>query len=175
VPRDVMGGAFFGRIAMASDLLGPVNQGEQKVRPRFLTRPDGTFSHLMEFDGWGRLEPAVVSGSASVTLPGHEACWPQRDGYTVVKLTSAVAHAQVLQLDYLAGRSGLLTLQFGGQVLAYRFVRGLNSAFLPVHGSGRQVIIESARGKLPCVGDVKAGVILPSGSGHAIPPLAVNG
>lgn len=175
VPSDVMGGAFFGHLAMASDLLGPLNNGQQKVRPRFVSTPHGTFSHLMEFDGWGRLEPAVVSGAASIPLAAGKACWPSHGGIMVVKLTSAVQRARILQFDYLSGHSGELTLQFGGRTIVYRYERGLNSAFFPLRASGSQVTIEAMTGRLPCVGDVKAGVLLPSGAGPAIPPLAVNG
>ncbi len=175
VPQDVMGGAFSGSLAEASGLLTPLISGEQKVKPRFIKQPDGTYNHLKEFDGWGRLVPAVVSGAGSLPLATGKACLPSRQGTAVVKLSSAVQHAQILRLAYLAGSRGRLILEFGGQTLVYRYERGLNAAFLPVHGSGHIVTIEATTGKLPCFGDVEAGVLLPSGAGPAIPALAVNG
>jgi hypothetical protein len=65
---------------------------------------------------------------------------------------------------------------FGARSLLYSFARGLHSAYLPVtDASSGGVVIESVSGDLPCIGDVQAGVLLPSQAGPAIPPLAVAG
>ena len=175
VPQDVMGGAFFGSLGEASGLLTPLITGQQKVKPRFITQPDGTFSHLMEFDGWGRLVPSVVSGASSLPLAAGKSCWASHNGTAVIKLNSFVQHASILRLGYLAGTRGQVLIQFGGQTLIYYIERGLKAAFLHVHGSGRTVVIEAITGRLPCIGDVRVGVLLPSGAGPAIPALAVNG
>ncbi len=174
VPKDVTGGDFFGAVA-ASSLLTPLVNGQQKVKPRFVASPDGTFDHLMEFDGWGRLVPSVVSGAASLPRAAGQACLAGNDGTAVVKLDSTVRHARILRLGYLAGSPGQLFIEFGGKTLLYRYRQGLHEAFLPVAGSGNHVTIEATGRKLPCIGDVQAGVLLPSGTAPAIPPLAVNG
>jgi hypothetical protein len=174
VPEDVTGGNVFGSVA-ASSLLTPLITGGQHERPRFITEPNGTFDHLKEFDGWGRLVPSVVSGAASLPLPAGKACWPVHNGTVVVNLNAYPQRARILQLDYLSGSHGQLLLKYAGQTLLYHFNRGLHAAFLPVRGSAQTVEIDSVAGKLPCIGDVKVGFLLPSGTGPAIPAMAVNG
>jgi hypothetical protein len=174
VPENVTGGNIFGTVS-ASSLLTPLITGGQKQKPRFITRPDGTIDHLMEFDGWGRLVPSVVSGAASMPLTAGRACWPGHNGTVVVQLNGYPQHVNILRLGYLAGSHGQLLLNYGGQTLVYKFNPGLRAAFLPVHGSGTTVEIDKVVGKLPCIGDVKVGFLLPSGSGLAIPAMAVNG
>jgi hypothetical protein len=175
VPRDVTGGQHFSRRTSVSGLLGPLVSGSGQARPRFIPRPDGTYAHLMEFDGWGRLVPAVISGAASPPLAAGKSCLAVRQGTLVVRLTSVARHARYLRIGYLAGSAARLTIEFAGRIYGYTVRRGLQAAVLPVTGSGRVVIIETLSGKVPCIGDVRAGVLLPAGAGPAIPPLAVNG
>jgi hypothetical protein len=174
VPKDVTGGDFFGAVS-ASSLLTPLITGQQTVKPRFISGPNGTFANLKEFDGWGRLVPSVVAGAASLALPTGKSCRPAHNGTVIVKLNSYPQHVRILRLAYLAGSRGQLLLKFGGQTLLYHFSRGLTAGFLPVHGSGNTVEIDAVTGQLPCIGDVEVGFLLPSGSGQAIPPMAVNG
>jgi hypothetical protein len=174
VPQDVTGGNIFGSVA-ASSLLSPLIDGDQAVKPRFISQPNGTFDHLMEFDGWGRLEPAGVSGAANTPLTGGRACIAAHSGTVFVTLNTTVQHAQILRIGYLAGKRGQILIEFAGRTLFYHYRAGLHAAFLAVHGSANSVTIEAVQGKLPCIGDVKAGVLLPSVNGPAIPAFAVNG
>lgn len=175
VPQDVLGGLFFGPIANAANLLSPLITGKPGERPRFITQPDGTFNHLMEFDGWGRLVPSVVSGTPSRLLAAGKSCWPGQDGDVVVRLRSVATNPSVLRLGYLAGAAGQVLVEFGGSADVYNVQKGLNAAFLPVDGTGNTVEIVDISGSLPCIGDAEAGVLLPSGAGPAIPAAAVTG
>ena len=58
VPADVTGGPFIGPVGQASSVLSPLLAGPPGSRPRFIAQPDGTYDHLLEFDGFGRLVPS---------------------------------------------------------------------------------------------------------------------
>ena len=175
VPSGVTGGQFVGPTAMAAPLLSPLINGLQQVKPRFISRPDGTYGHLMEFDGWGRLVPSVIGGATSLPLAAGKTCWPANNGTIIVKLNSYPQNVRTLRLGYISGSHGQVLVRYGGHTLLYRFRRGLQAGFIPVRGSGNTVEIDRLTGKLPCFGDVEAGVLLPSSTGTAIPAAAVSG
>jgi hypothetical protein len=175
VPSDVTGG-FVGPVTNASSVLSPLLSGPPGSEPAFAAQPDGTYDHLLEFDGYGRLVPSGIYGAASPALPAGSSCWPSNDGTVVVPLTSAATSARTLRIGYLAGTSGRLILTFGDRSLLYSFEKGLHSAYVPVAGgSAAAVVIQPVSGVMPCIGDAQAGVLLPSKAGPAIPPLAVTG
>jgi hypothetical protein len=175
IPADVVGGQYVDTTALASSLLTPLINGPQHIKPKFITQPHGTYRHLMEFDGWGRLVPSVISGPSSPPPPAGRSCWSAHSGTVQVKLFGTAKHATMLQIGYLVGTRGRILVKFGGQTLLYNYSRGFNQAYLPVHGSGDSVEIERVSGRMPCIGSVKAGALLPSTTGKAIPQLAVNG
>ncbi len=175
VPAGVTGGQFVGPTAMAAPLLSPLINGLQQVKPRFISHADGTYGHLMEFDGWGRLVPATIAGASSVPLAAGKTCWPNRNGTIVVKLSSYPQNVSILRLGYISGSRGQLLVRYSGHTLLYRFHPGLQAGFIPVTGSDKTVEIDQVIGKLPCFGDVEAGVLVPSSTGPAIPATAVSG
>jgi hypothetical protein len=176
VPSDVPGGPVFGPADQASSVLSPLLAGPPGNRPRFTTQPDGTYDHLLEFDGYGRLAPASILGVASQPVPAGGACWPVDDGSVVVPLNSVATGVSTLRIGYLSRGSGQVLVTFGARSLLYSVQKGLHSAFLPVSGgSAATVVIQQVSGALPCIGDVQAGVLLPSAAGPAIPALAVTG
>jgi hypothetical protein len=175
VPDDVIGGLFFRSVAASSRLLTPLITGQPGKRPSFVGVPNGTYDHLLEFDGWGRLVPSVVSGAGNLPLATGRSCLPSRDGTAVIRLRSAVTRSSVVRLGYLAGFAGRILVEFGGSADPYTVKRGLHSAYLAVHGHGSIITVVAMRGRLPCIGDAEAGVLLPSGAGPAIPAFAVNG
>ena len=175
VPPDVTGG-FTGPVADASSVLSPLLAGPSGGRPRFIAQPDGTYDHLLEFDGYGRLAPSSIFGVASQPLPAGGACWPAKDGSLVVRLNSVATGASTLRIGYLSSGSGQVLVTFGARSLLYRVEKGLHAAYLPVAGaSAGTVVIQQVSGAIPCVGDAAAGVLLPSAAGPAVPPLAVTG
>jgi hypothetical protein len=176
VPSDVTGGLFLGPVSQASSVLSPLLAGPPGSRPRFIAQPDGTYDHLLEFDGYGRLVPSSVLGVASQPLPAGSACWPAKDGSVVVPLNSVAAGPSTLRIGYLAGGSGQVLVTFGARSLLYSFQEGLHAAYLPVAGgSAGTVVIQQVSGAVPCIGDATAGVLLPAAAGPAVPPLAVTG
>jgi hypothetical protein len=175
VPQYVMDGLFIGPVDRASNVLGPLVTGPPGQRPRFVSQPDGTFGQLLEYDGYGRLAPAVVFGTGSRPRPPGRSCWPARGGQVIVPLTAVAAKPSALRIGYLASAAGQVVVEFGGQSLVYNVQQGLHSAFLPVQDSASSVVVETITGPAPCIGDAEAGVLLPSASAPAIPPLAVTG
>jgi hypothetical protein len=176
VPSDVTGGLFLGPVGQASSMLSPLLAGPPGSRPRFIAQPDGTYDHLLEFDGYGRLVPSSVLGVASQPLPAGSACWPAKDGSVVVPLNSVAAGPSTLRIGYLAGGSGQVLVTFGARSLLYSVQKGLHAAYLPVAGgSAGTVVIQQVSGAIPCIGDAAAGVLLPAAAGPAVPPLAVTG
>jgi hypothetical protein len=176
VPSDVTGGLFIGPVAQASSVLSPLLAGPAGSRPKFITQPDGTYDHLLEFDGYGRLVPSSILGVASQPLPAGGACWPAQDGSVVVRLNSVAAGAGTLRIGYLAVGPAQVLVTFGARSLLYRVQKGLHAAYLPVAGaSAATVVIQQVSGSIPCVGDAAAGVLLPSAAGPAVPPVTVSG
>jgi len=176
VPSDVTGGLFIGPVGQASSVLSPLLAGPPGRRPTFTTRPDGTYDHLLEFDGFGRLVPASIFGVASRPVAAGGACWPAYDGSVAVRLNSAATGVTTLRIGYLSAGSGQVLVTFGARSLLYSVQKGLHAAYLPVAGgSAGTVVIQQVSGALPCIGDVQAGVLLPSAAGPALPPLAVTG
>jgi len=173
-PVDVTGG-FFGPVTDASAVLSPLLDSAPG-RPVFVTVPDGTYDHLLEFNGWGQLVPSEIYGVASQPLPTGDSCWPAAAGSVVVSLTSVATSASTLRIGYLAGSPAWVRVTFGSQSVLYNVQRGLQAAFIPVSGeSDGTVVIQQVSGALPCIGDVQAGALLPSDTGPAIPPAAVAG
>jgi hypothetical protein len=175
VPPDVTGG-FTGQVAYASSVLSPLLAGAPGSRPTFIAQPDGTFDHLLEFDGFGRLVPSSIFGVASRPVPAGGTCWPVHDGTVVVRLSSVATGVSMLRIGYLSRGSGQLLVTFGTRSLLYSVEKGLHAAFLPVPGgSAGTVVIQQVSGAVPCIGDVQAGALLPSAAGPAVPSLAVTG
>jgi hypothetical protein len=176
VPSDVTGGPYVGPAGLASSVLSPLLPGSSGNRPRFIAQPDGTYDHLLELDGYGRLVPSSILGVASQPIPAGGACWPANDGSVVVQLNSVATRVSMLRIGYLSAGSGQVLVTFGTRSLPYNVQKGLHAAYLPVAGSSAgTVIIQQVSGAIPCIGDVQAGVLLPSETGPAIPPLAVTG
>jgi hypothetical protein len=176
VPPDVTGGPFTGPVGQASGVLSPLLAGPPGNRPRFIEQPDGTYDHLLEFDGYGRLVPSSIYGVANQPVPAGGACWPAKDGSVVVRLNSVATGVSTLRIGYLSAGPGQVRVIFGARSLSYSVQKGLHSAFLPVSGgSAATVVIQQVSGAIPCIGNVQAGALLPSEAGPAIPALAVNG
>jgi hypothetical protein len=174
VPADVTGG-FAGPVADAASVLSPLLSGSAGNASRFIEQPDGTYDHLLEFDGYGRLVPSAIMGVASQPVPAGGACWPANDGSVAVQLTSVATGASTLRIGYLSAGSGQVLVTFGARSLLYSFQEGLHAAYLPVTGaSAGTVVIQQVSGAVPCIGNAAAGVLLPA-AGPAVPPLAVTG
>ena len=177
VPGDVLGTVlgrpFPGPAAQASHVLAPLVDPAAGLR--FTVRPDGTFDHLMEFDGWGRLVQTVMLGTSSEPLPASRSCWPQTAAAVVVPLQHVPAEVTELEIDYVAATAGQIQVSYAGHTEAMNLSHGLHVAYLPVSGQAGSVTVTGMDPKLLCVGKVQAGVLLPSATGHAIPELAVNG
>ena len=176
VPSDVAGGLFAGPVGQASSLLSPLLSGPAAGRPAFITQPDGTYDHLLEFDAYGRLAPSVILGVASRPVPSGGACWPSDDDGATVRLNSVATGMSTLRIGYIAGGPGQVLVIFGARAQLYGVQKGLNAAFLPISGaSAGTVVIRQVSGAFPCIGDVQAGVLLPSAAGAAIPANPVAG
>jgi hypothetical protein len=177
VPGDVLGvvlgRAFRGPAGQTSQVLAPLVDPAAQLT--FTRRPNGTYDHLLEFDGWGRLVPAGILGTGSGPRPASRSCWPQTPAGVVVPLQGTPTQVNELEIDYVAGAAGLIFLTYAGHTEAMNLRHGLHSLFLPVSGRASTVTITGMPPKQLCIGSVQAGVVFPSVNGHAIPALAVNG
>ena len=173
VPGDVLGGLLLGPAARTSQVLAPLV--DPAAGMTFTGRPNGTFDHLMEFDGWGRLVQAGILGTSSEPLPASRSCWRQTPDGVVVPLQHVPSEVTELKIAYVAGTAGQILLSYAGHTEAMNLRHGLHSAYLPVSGRAKTVTITGMTPKQLCVGEVQVGVLLPSATGHAIPALAVTG
>jgi hypothetical protein len=174
VPQAAFGGLFIGPPSQASAVLAPLQRALATPAP-FITQPRGTFNHLLEFDGWGRLVPSDIVGVASKPLAAGLSCWPAVHNTIAIPLASTSLNPTTLRIGYLSGGRGEISVTFAGRSQLYKSVRGINAGYLPVHGDGSVIIVKPVSGIRPCIGDAEAGVLLPSASGPAIPPYAVSG
>jgi hypothetical protein len=174
-PPAVTGG-IAGPADMASAVLSPLEVGPAASRPKFVTQPDGTYNHLMEFNVFGQLVPALPFGASSGQPPAADgSCWPASNGTVTVPLQAMATDASTLRIGYIGAGNGQLLITFGSQSVVYNSGSGLNSAFLPANGASAQsVTIQAISGTLPCVGDVEAGAV-GIAPGTAIPAFAVSG
>jgi hypothetical protein len=173
-PSAALGGFFIAAsAAQTSQVMAPLLA--HRAAPAFVTRPDGTFDNLMEFDGWGRLVQAAVVGTVSPPRAPGLSCWPQYLGSVVVPLDGMPSGPSEMRIGYLGWTSGQVQVSYAGQTRSYHVYKGLHSAFLPVSGSADSVTITSVNPKLVCIGDVEVGGLLPSTAGPAIPAQAVAG
>lgn len=177
VPGDVLG------MVLGRPFRGPAGQTSQVLAPlvdpakqlEFTGRPDGTYDHLMAFDGWGRLMPAGILGTSSEPLPASRSCWPQTPDGVVVPLRAVPSQVNELEIDYVAARTGQIFITYAGHTEAMNLRHGLHTLFLRAGGRASTVTITGMTPKQLCIGEVQAGVLLPSTTGHGIPALAVTG
>jgi hypothetical protein len=173
VPGVVLGGLLIGPAGQTSQVLAPLVDPAKQLT--FTGRPDGIFDHLMEFDGWGRLVPAAILGTSSEPLPDSRSCWRQTPEGVVVPLQGVPSQVTELKFDYVAGTAGQVQITYAGHTEAMNLRHGLHSLYLPAGGRASTVTITGMTPKQLCIGEVQAGVLLPSTTGHGIPALAVTG
>lgn len=172
VPQSLMLG-IFGQDAYASRVIGPMESAASAAKIRWISRPDGTIDHLLVFAPDGRLHEATVFGQASVPMAAGHRCQLVRHGSVVVRFPVPTrSGAEVLHVPYLAGPA------VGGDYAIVSFGRDshlltvrpyLHDAYFTVRGSADTVTVSGPAVAGLCVGDMQAGIVVPSGSGPVIP------
>lgn len=172
VPATIMIGAF-GANADTSRVIGPVEDGSAKTRVRWTSTPHGTIDHLMVFGADGRLRLAAIYGQTSAPPATGLRCQPATRGRVVATFGApADRHSQVLRVAYLADSAAGgadMAIRYGASTQRLAIEPGLHSAYLPIRGSATGVTISSPAIRGLCVGDVQAGIVVPSQTGLVIP------
>ncbi len=172
VPTAIMIGAF-GQDAGTSRVIGPMEDAAAAARIRWTSRPDGTIDHLMVFGADGRLRLAAIYGQTSSPPATGRQCHPASRGRVVATFpVPADPHSQVLRIAYLADSAAggaNMIIRYGNAVHQLAIQPGLHSGYLPISGSAASVTISSPATRGLCVGDVQAGIIVPSPTGLVIP------
>ncbi|HVB42373.1 MAG TPA: hypothetical protein VNF47_06635, partial [Streptosporangiaceae bacterium] len=171
ISADVGGGLLVGTADLPSYLLAPWTSGPAASRPRFVTRPDGSYDDLFEFDSSGSLAAAVVEGVPSQPLPPGR-CWRVRHGQALIGLYSIAKRPSMMRFDYQAKSAGQVVVEFGGHTQVLSVEKGAHKAYLPVRGSGKSILVTSLTGSVPCITDAQVGVVAPSAWGPWIPGVA---
>lgn len=170
---------------MSALLLGPYGYEDQVIgemdpgKVRWIRQPDGTIANLKVFAPDGSLWPAAVVGVYSKPTPGSKGCWPARGEDIQVPLRSVATVTngpQTLRISYVSSLAQQVFVYFGGRWGQVGLKKGLNTAYLPVQGSGSSVLVTTPgnNGKL-CVGSIAVGVVLQNLSGSPIPAAPVPG
>jgi hypothetical protein len=170
---------------MSALLLGPYGYDDEvigKMAPgkvRWTRQPDGTIANLKVFAPDGSLWPAAVVGVYSKPIPGNKGCWPARgeDIQVPLRTVARVTNGpQTLRISYVSSLAQHVFVYFGGRWRPVGLKQGLNTAYLPVQGSGSSVLVATPgnNGKL-CVGSTAVGVVLQNLSGSPIPAVPVPG
>jgi hypothetical protein len=172
VPSAIMLGAF-GQYADASRVIGPMEGSAAAAKIRWTTRPDGTIDHLMMFGTDGRLHQAAIYGQTSAPPATGRQCQPVTRGRVVARfpMPSALG-SSVLRIAYLAAPAAggaNMIIDYGGSAQRLAIMPGLHAGYLPLRGSAGSVTITSPAIRGLCVGDVQAGIIVPSPTGPVIP------
>jgi hypothetical protein len=170
---------------MSALLLGPYGYEDEvlgKMAPgqvRWMREPDGTIANLKVFAPDGTLWPAAVVGVYSQPIPGNRGCWPASGEDIQVPLRSvatATNPPQTLRISYVSALNQQVLVYFGGRWAQLALKKGLNTAYLPVWGSGNSVLVATpGNNKKLCVGSVAVGVILQNLSGSPIPAIPFAG
>jgi hypothetical protein len=172
VPTTIMIGAF-GQNADTSRVIGPMEDAAAKARLRWTSSPRGTIDHLMVFGTDGRLRQAAIYGQTSAAPVAGRQCHPAAHGRVVATFPApADPHSTVLRIAYLADTAAGgadMTVRYGSSTQQLAIEPGLHSAYLAIRGSAATVTILSPAIRGLCVGDVKAGIIVPSPTGLVIP------
>ena len=172
VPSALMLG-IFGPYSYASRVVGPMERPGSAARIRWVQRPAGTIDHLMVFGADGRLHQAAVFGRASSPITAKRRCQPVSNGQVTVRFSSpAGAGTKVLRMAYLASAAAdgqNVTVSYGSSAQPLLLQRGLHSAYFPVRGGADSVTVSGPAIRGLCVGDMQAGIIVPSHSGPVIP------
>jgi hypothetical protein len=172
VPTTIMIGAF-GTYADSSRVIGPMENSAAAARIRWTSRPDGTIDHLMVFGADGRLRQAAIFGQTSAPPAADPQCHPVVRGRVVARFpVPADPHSQVLRIAYLAGSAAGgadMIIRYGNTAQRLAIEPGLHSGYLPIRGTAASVTVSSPAIRGLCVGDVQAGIIVPSPTGLVIP------
>ena len=172
VPGTIMLGVF-GTYADASKVIGPIEDGAARVRLRWTSSPRGTIDHLMTFGIDGRLHQAAIYGQTSAPPATGRQCHPATRGRVVATFpVPSGPRSQVLRIAYLADSAAGgadMIIRYGNIAQRLAIEPGLHSGYLPIRGSAASVTISSPAIRGLCVGDVQAGIIVPSPTGLVIP------
>ncbi|HTZ26209.1 MAG TPA: hypothetical protein VMC83_19600 [Streptosporangiaceae bacterium] len=172
VPGSIMIGAF-GVYADTSKVISPMENAADKGRIRWTSSPHGTIDHLLMFGTDGRLHETAIYGQDSAPPATGRACHPISHGRVVASFPApSYPSGQVLRIAYLAdtAASGAdMTVRYGNSTQQLVIEPGLHSGYLAVRGSVRSVTITSPAIRGLCIGDVRAGLIVPSPTGLVIP------
>jgi hypothetical protein len=172
VPGDMVEG-LFGRFALQSTVIGDIRPGKL----RWTRSPSGTLDGLRMFGSDGRLYLARVNGVRSRPLAPGERCWPARNGQIVVRFTGASpSYGGMVRIGYLwyPPSRGLIEVLARGVTQPITVEHGLHSAYVPVSGSMRTIVVNELSGPGLCIGDAQAGNLGPNPAGGSILPPRVR-
>jgi hypothetical protein len=170
---------------MSALLLGPYGYDDEvlgKMAPgkvRWIRQPDGTIANLKVFAPDGSLWPAAVVGVYNKPIPRNRGCWPATGENISVPLQSVATVTNgpyTLRISYASSLAQQVEVYFGGRWQQVALKQGLNTAYLPVQGSGSSVLVTTpGNNRMLCVGSIAVGVILQNLSGTPIPAAPVAG
>jgi hypothetical protein len=168
---------------MAALLLGPYGYEDQVIgsmalgRIRWIRDPDGVIANLRIFTGDGRLWPATVVGVYSPPKPAI-GCWPSQGTTITVPLSSTATISNgpgTLRVSYIASAAQQVVVDFGGRLGRLHLASGENTAYLPVEGSGNDVLIISPDPRALCVGNIAVGGLFQDDSDTPVPLFPAPG
>jgi hypothetical protein len=169
---------------MAAILLGPYGYQDQVLgnmapgKIDWTRTPDGTIPHLKIFTLDGRLWPAGVVGIYSKPRPSGNQCWPARQGTITVPLRGVAAVRNgpwTLRMSYVSSITQQVFVYFGGGRQPLTLKQGLDTAYLPVEGTGNTVVVQSASRGTLCVGNVAVGGLFQNNSETPTPAVPAPG
>jgi hypothetical protein len=154
-------------------VISPMENAADKGRIRWTSSPRGTIDHLLMFGPDGRLHETTIYGQDSAPPANGRACHPVSHGRVVATFPApSYPSGQVLHVAYLADTAAGgadMTVRYGNSTQELVIEPGLHSGYLTVRGSVRSVTITSPAIRGLCIGDVQAGLIVPSLAGPVIP------
>ena len=169
---DFLVNSTFGKYQYTSSLVGDMETGRMVGKLRWTGHPHGTIDGLATFGTDGRLYPAVIFGTSSVPRTVKQGCWPERNGRIVVRFAQPSSiYSWELRIGYVLYSPGpvWVGVRYGEKVQLLQLRHGLHSAFLPVNGSAKSIVMRSVSGVTLCLGDAEAGVLTPDLAASALP------
>jgi hypothetical protein len=163
---------------MLALLLGPVGYEDQVIgniapgKFSWVKHPYGTINDLRVFTPDGRLWPAGVIGVYSRLLPAGTSCWPAVGDTIDVRLngTATVTNGPwTVRLAYVSKISQQVSVSFGQRSSVLQLRPGLNTAYVPVLGSGSSVSVVTADPAATCIGNIAVGGLFANKSDTPVP------
>jgi hypothetical protein len=168
LPQNLMDPTLLGAAAYTGKVIGPLVPAHARLTWAS-QQPRGVFGHLLVFDNFGRLLPAVDVGSSTRPAAANKGCWTVTSQPVSISVYAPYDWIWVAELAY-RGPATRLLFSFDGVNRTVAVPAGRHEVYLPATGAGRSAQLTSLSAEAPgCVSQATIGVLNPSTTAYPMP------